>query len=149
MTNSAYISLNEAAKLTGRAKSTISKALKSGKISYVSKDASTGAYEIDPAEALRAFPPKQETGKGYQIETPRNPTENSVLSAEIEALRKQIETAEAERNREREQLSERIESLQQMLSDEKSERRQLTAILTDHREKPAQPAQRKKWPWQR
>jgi len=47
--------------------------------------------------------------------------------------------------REREQLTDRIESLQQMLNDEKSERRQLTALLTDQREKPAEPTRKGLW----
>ena len=82
MSGRTYISLNEAATLTGRAKSTISKALKSGKMSYISKDPKSGAYEIDPAEALRTFPRKQETSNSYQKETPRNPTEKQHLTGQ-------------------------------------------------------------------
>jgi putative ubiquitin-RnfH superfamily antitoxin RatB of RatAB toxin-antitoxin module len=47
--------------------------------------------------------------------------------------------------REREQLTDRIESLQQMLADEKSERRQLTALLSDQREKGTEPQRRGFW----
>lgn len=67
------------------------------------------------------------------------------MSAEVEALRQQIAAAELERIREREQLTDRIESLQQMLSDEKSERRQLTALLTDQRAKSAEPPRKGLW----
>lgn len=48
-------SLSEAAKATGKNKSTIQRAVKSGKIS-ASKDQS-GAYEISPSELHRVFPP--------------------------------------------------------------------------------------------
>ncbi|MDF3460902.1 hypothetical protein HKX66_19820 [Sulfitobacter sp. S74] len=102
-------------------------------------------FQLDPAEVLRVFPKKTETVSNEQSETPQKHSGNSVLSAEVEALRQQIATAELERTREREQLSDRIESLQQMLSDEKSERRQLTALLTDQREKVAEPPRKGLW----
>ncbi|MBI1495548.1 hypothetical protein [Halocynthiibacter styelae] len=91
-------------------------------------------FQLDPAEVLRVFPKKTETPSNEQLETSRKHNENSAVSAEVNALQQQIATAEVERNREREQLTDRIESLQQMLSDEKSERRQLTALLSDQRE---------------
>jgi hypothetical protein len=47
-------SLGTAAKATGLAKSTIHRAIKSGKISARSKDSS--GYEIDPAELHRVYP---------------------------------------------------------------------------------------------
>ena len=74
-----------------------------------------------------------------------NDSVNSAVSTEVNALRQQIATAELERTREREQLTDRIESLQQMLADEKSERRQLTALLSDHREKGAASQRRGFW----
>ncbi len=47
--------LNEAAKATGKSKTTIHRALKSGKVSAVKRD--NGAYAIEPAELHRVFPP--------------------------------------------------------------------------------------------
>jgi len=102
-------------------------------------------FQLDPSEVLRVFPKKTETQDCEQLEIPQKHNGNSVISAEVEALRQQIATAELERIREREQLMDRIESLQQMLSDEKSERRQLTALLTDQREKPAERQPRGIW----
>ncbi|WP_026606236.1 hypothetical protein [Methylocapsa acidiphila] len=49
-----YFSLGQAAKEAGVAKSTISKALSSGKLSYTEKG--TAGYKIDPAELFRVFP---------------------------------------------------------------------------------------------
>jgi len=49
-----YLSLGQAAKEAGVAKSTISKALSSGKLSYTEKG--TAGYKIDPAELFRVFP---------------------------------------------------------------------------------------------
>ena len=48
-------------------------------------------------------------------------------------LRQRIEAAEAERERERAQLTDRIEHLERRLDDERDERRRLTALLTDQR----------------
>jgi hypothetical protein len=62
-----YISAGKAAELAGVSGGTISKALTSGKLSYVSKDKS--GYQIDPAEVVRVFPPKpsvQELGEGSE-----------------------------------------------------------------------------------
>lgn len=49
-----YLSLGQAAKEAGVAKSTISKALSSGKLSYTEKG--SAGYKIDPAELFRVFP---------------------------------------------------------------------------------------------
>lgn len=125
------ITLNEAAKLSGRAKSTISKALKSGKLSYVSKDPETGAYEIQVSELMRVFPPKQETGNRDQKETPEKTHGNSALAVEVKMLREQIEASGLERDRERDQLTETIEDLRKRL--DASEQR-VTALLADQRE---------------
>ena len=48
-------SLSEAAKATGKNKTTIQRAIKSGKISASKGD--SGSYEIDPSELHRVFPP--------------------------------------------------------------------------------------------
>ena len=134
MSNSSYISLNEAATLTGRAKSTISKALKSGKMSYVSKDPKTGAYEIDPAEALRVFPKKQETAESYQKETHRNPTENSILQVKLDAADQRYNDAEKT-----------IEDLRARLDKSEAARERQDMLLADLRKSPAQPQKRGFW----
>ena len=102
-------------------------------------------FQLDPSEVLRVFPKKTETRGNEQSETLNKLNGNSVLPAEVEALRQQMATAELERARERDQLTDRIDSLQQMLSDEKSERRQLTALLTDQRESPAESRRKGFW----
>ena len=48
-------SLSEAAKATGKNKTTIQRAIKSGKIS--ASKGNGGSYEIDPSELHRVFPP--------------------------------------------------------------------------------------------
>lgn len=143
MGNSTYLTLGQAAEMCGWSKGALSKAIKSGQMSAHAK--TKAGFQLDPAEVLRVFPRKTETQSSEQLETPQKRTGNSDLSAEVEALRQQIATAELERTREREQLTDRIDSLQQMLADEKSERRQLTAILTDQREKVTEPSRKGLW----
>ena len=143
MRNSTYLTLGQAAEMCGWSKGAISKAIKLGKMSVHEK--TKAGFQLDPAEVLRVFPKKTETASNEQLETYNKHNVNSAVSVEADALRQQVATAELERTREREQLTERIESLQQMLADEKSERRQLTALLSDQREKDATPQRRGFW----
>ena len=62
-----YLSLGQAAKEAGVAKSTISKALASGKLSYREKNSE--GYKIDPAELFRVYP---KTSKNSAEETASN-----------------------------------------------------------------------------
>jgi len=136
MGNSIYLTLGQAAEMCGWSKGALSKAIKSGKMSVYAK--TNAGFQLDPSEVLRVFPTKTETLANEQSETQVKYTGNSTLSGEVEALQQQIATADIERTREREQLTDRIDSLQRMLDDEKSERRQLTVLLTDQRQKPAE-----------
>ncbi len=52
--NPTYFSLSQAAEETGKSKSVISKALKSGRLSHNGKG--ENGYKIDPAELFRVFP---------------------------------------------------------------------------------------------
>lgn len=131
MAGSAYLTLGQASEMCGWSKGALSKAIKSGKMSVHEK--TKAGFQLDPAEVLRVFPVKTETGQSEQSKTDTKPSGNSTMSVEVDALHQQIATAELERIREREQLTDRIESLQQMLAEEKSERRQLMALLSDQR----------------
>lgn len=85
--------LGQAAAATGKAKSTISKAIKTGKIS-ASKDES-GSFQIDPSELHRVFPIEQETPKNGYLETPR---ENNALQREVNLLREMLDETRADRD---------------------------------------------------
>lgn len=134
MSDSPYISLNEASTQSGRAKSTISKALKNGKLTYVSKDPKTGAYEIDPAEVNRVFPRKQETADSYQKETPRNPTENSILQVKLQAMEQRFSDAEKT-----------IEDLRTRLDKSETARERQDMLLVDMRKTAPEPQKRGLW----
>lgn len=143
MGNTVYLTLGQAAEMCGWSKGALSKAIKSGKMSIYAK--TPAGFQLDPAEVLRVFPKKTETPSSERAETQGKYTGNSALQSEAQALRQQLATADIERTREREQLTDRIDSLQRMLDDEKSERRQLTTLLTDQRQKPVVPPRKRFW----
>ncbi len=121
-----YLSLGEAAKAAGVAKGTISKALKSGKLSYADK--TPAGYQIDPAELFRAFPRKQpETVEYERLETPKETVETAVLRAQLDAAERRAATAEADRDAWREQAQ------------------RATLALTDQRAAPQPVPQRGFW----
>lgn len=123
------LTLNQAAKECGRAKSTLSNAIKTGKLSAEHGD--KGAFLIDPAELFRVFPKTSHDDQSRPMRNTESEQENSGLEREVEALRKQIETANLERDRERAQLTDQIEDLRKRLDREGEERRALTAMITD------------------
>jgi len=112
-------SLSTAAKATGLSRSAISKAIKAGKISASKNE--HGQYEIDPAELHRVYPPVESQQQSAQQATGEN---TLIQQKEIEGLRKQVALLESERN-----------DLRQRLDSESEERRKLTVMLLDRREK--------------
>ena len=109
------LSLSQAARLTSKSKSTINRAIKTGKISATRHD--DGSYSIDPAELSRAF------GLGPQEGAKRRdaePDENRLLE--------RIEALETMLNREREIAAD-------LKEDRDRWRQQATALLTDQRPK--------------
>lgn len=118
--------LGDAAKATGKSKTTLHRAIKSGKISaYKAED---GSYSIDPAELHRVFRPV--TAETPVVPLQRNEQEQH--SNTLETLRIQLEIQEKERARERAFLQETIADLRE---DRDKWRQQATALLEDHRPK--------------
>lgn len=114
--------LGTAAKATGKSKSTIHRAIKSGKISAICDD--NGTYHIEPAELHRVYQP-----------VPRNSSSEPKMtqdatSDEAQMLRRELELLNEERERERKQMQETINDLRHRLDEEASERRKLTMLLT-------------------
>ncbi len=98
----AYMSLGQAAKEAGLSKATISKALKTGRLSYVSK--STAGYEIDPAELFRVFPPKPlSTVESERSQTPVETGKSQADRFELQLLRERVEDLQRDRDAWREQ----------------------------------------------
>lgn len=121
----AYITLGEAAKLVGKSKPTLSKAIKSGKMSAIGKD-ENGYWQIDPAEAKRAFPDKSETSKSLQDDTVKktkvNTEETQLLAVALEDLRRRLDDAE-------ERAAKAEERLEKSHQDAREEREKLMLLL--------------------
>tara|TARA_B100000795_G_scaffold207318_1_gene160785 strand:+ start:205 stop:606 length:402 start_codon:yes stop_codon:yes gene_type:complete len=89
--------LGEAAIACGKSKSTLSKAIKAGKISAFKND--HGAFEIEPSELFRLYPPTPppieqntiETVGVEQKETPKNTNNIEMLEAKLQMANERID----------------------------------------------------------
>lgn len=86
--------LNAAAKLSGRAKSTISKAIKDGRLSAVRSE--SGGFEINGAELSRVFPFPEGDRSPVPLSNTKSEHENKVLEVELKLERQMRERLEAE-----------------------------------------------------
>jgi excisionase family DNA binding protein len=117
-------SLGQAARVTGLSKSTISRAIRAGKLSALRNP--DGSVAIDPAESARAYPETLPTGPGNgRMARSAIPDRNTATLVEL--LAEQAETIRDLRNRLDQEAAERREMAE--------ERPRLTAILTDQRPK--------------
>jgi hypothetical protein len=118
--------LGEAAKAVGKSKTTLHRAIKSGKISASKAD--NGSYVIEPSELHRLFP-------SVTTETPDAPLHRNDMEQHGNALVTlsiRLEMQEKERERERALLQETIADLRE---DRDKWRQQATALLEDKRPK--------------
>ena len=117
--------LGEAAKATGKSKATISKAIKSGRISASKGD--NGVYRIDPSELHRVYPPTpSETGKPEQKETLSSLQVNTHEASKIRELEILLKASQ-------QRLEDRGEQLSDLKEDRDKWRQQATALLEDKR----------------
>jgi hypothetical protein len=108
-------SLRQAAQEAGTSKSTILRAIQSGRLSATRTD--DGGYSIDPAELFRVYPPKsvaadpeadRSAGQNAIAVAPLNSTEMLVRQAQLEAAVSGLQAIlEAERKRGEELRTER------------------------------------------
>jgi chromosome segregation ATPase len=133
--------LGQAAKATGKSKSTILKAIKSGRVS--GKKNENGDWEIDPAELHRVYSIALVNGLPEQRSTRQDtPQENT---GELIGLRVKLEAAEQRLK----DSNEHVLDLRRRLDQSEEERRrtqtQLTALLTDRRQKEEPPPPKGFW----
>ena len=122
METATRLSLGQAARETGKSKATLSKAIKTGRLSAIKSE--TGGYAIEPVELFRVYPPVSQVNSEL---TPKS--EHQETPGELLELRVKLE-AERQRN---EELQRDKEYLQRELS-------KATALLTYQREKKTEPA---------
>lgn len=128
------VSLSQAAKLVKRSKPTISKAIKDGRLSYVSKD--ERGYQIEVSELHRVFPPDTPTEPDTGT-TSAPPDLNAALTVEARMLREALDREREERERERAAMQETVTDLRERLTRHE-------ALIANH----ARP-QSRWWPFRR
>lgn len=126
--------LGTAAKATGKSKSTIQRAIQSGRMSATPLE--DGSYRIDPAELARVFPlvsrdsPAQPEAERYAT---ANDTEG--LRGQVQVLRELIQQIEGERDDLRRRLDAETEAREKSADDV----RRLTLVLTHQPQTTPQP----------
>ena len=145
----ATIGLSEAAKLTGTARSTLYRAIKTGRLSAAVGP--NGAVRIDPAELERVFPTQVERDIDA---TSRATTRNTGRPTKLVARVAELEARLAERDERLGEARDQINDLRRRLDAEAEERRRLTMLLADQRSTPPASAPllsalRRWWNWRR
>lgn len=130
-------SLSEAAKATGKNKTTIQRAIKNGKISASKGD--SGSYEIEPSELHRVFPPvaAQRDAQHRQSNDTQHGKSASINNdlARVLELEKELAVAHERVNgleAHKEQMADTINDLRKRLDNSEG---RVTALLTDGRTK--------------
>ena len=139
-------SLSEAAKATGKNKTTIQRAIKNGKIS--ASKGNTGSYEIDPSELHRVFPPTVAQRDAQHMQSngtqqPKFAPESSHIDRIVE-LEKALAVACERANgleAQKEQMTDTINDLRKRLDSSET---RVTALLADN-----SPKRSSWWPWKR
>lgn len=132
--------LGAAAKASGKSKATISKAIKSGRLSALKDE--TGVYQIDPSELNRVYPINVD---GNHDRTPRTLEETPDKGPSVRELQARLEAAH-------ERLADKEALIADLREDRDRWRQQATALLADQRPafQPDQlPVQRPKGFWKR
>ena len=123
MENGTYFTIGQAAKETGKAKSTIKKAIDSGELSVAEK--TTRGFKIEASELFRVFPRKTEERSENtpieQTETAEERIENSILKAKLELSEQRFEDAQR--------------TIEDLRSDRDAWKHQATALIEDKSEK--------------
>ena len=130
-------SLSEAAKATGKNKTTVQRAIKNGKISASKGD--SGSYEIEPSELHRVFPPvaaqrdaqhrqSNDTQQGKSASINNDLARVLELEKELAVAHERVNGLEAHK----EQMADTINDLRKRLDSSEG---RVTALLTDGRTK--------------
>lgn len=126
-------SISRAAKETGLSKSTISRAVKSGRISAQKQD--DGSFLIDPAELFRVYPRAvAQPQPDARHDALRNPDEQPAATAsnDLEILKVKLEMTESMLERERETSAETIADLRKRLDAATDRVLSLTKVAQPH-----------------
>ena len=113
----ALLSATQAGKAVGKSVPTITRAIKSGKLSAEKRDG--GGYDIDPSELFRVWPAvSKDSDVTQKILGRETPNETSALRREVDLLREMLDETKADRDEWKEQA------------------KRVTLLVEDHNAKP-------------
>jgi TolA-binding protein len=143
------LTLGQAAKAASVSKSTLSRAIKEGRMSATRKE--DGAYTIDPSELFRVYPAKSATDKTTVVNDDGKLDDvayNNELRKEVEMLRDRLR----DKDQHIDTLQSQVTDIQQDRDHWRSHAERSTLLLEDLRQKEAakatEPAPKKKgWFW--
>ena len=119
------LSASQAAKEVGKSVPTITRAIKSGRLTAEKRDG--GGYDIDPAELFRVWPKVTDESDATQTKLGRETLSvTSALEREVELLREMLDETRADRDQWREQ-AQKITALIEADKPEPPEKRGLWA----------------------
>lgn len=140
-------SANQAAEATGKNVATITRAIKSGKLS-ATKDTS-GAWQIDAAELSRVYPLRTQSLHNLTMQNDANPTQRDKFT-EANALREEL-AALRERDKLKDTLLENyVAQMADLKEDRDKWRQQATNLLANQEAElvvPAPVKRRRWWPF--
>ena len=143
-------SLSEAAKATGKNKTTIQRAIKNGKISASKGD--SGSYEIEPSELHRVFPPVtvQRDAQHPQSNDTQQSKFNSINSnlSRVLELEKELAVAQERVNGLEAQKDQMVDTINDLRKRLDSSENRITALLADNRPAPGSQSW-SIWPWRK
>jgi excisionase family DNA binding protein len=156
----ATFGLREAALQVGVDKSTIHRAIQSGRLSAARTE--SGGYSIDAAELFRVYPPKpvdsaqqggdeperQDATSDETTDATELRIRNARLEAQLEALRTIAEAQKQQADRERRMFEHTITGLEQQLGKWQEQAERLLLAPPRPVETP-RPERRSWWPWRR
>jgi len=117
----AKLSAKQAAKEAGKATSTITTAIKNGKLSAIRNE--NGSFEIDPAELFRVYPKRsQSKGQDPNVKTPNN---SKLLELEVKFLTEQVND-----------LKTRLDISEERFNEERNDRIKITALIANQNKEP-------------
>lgn len=126
------LTLGQAARLTGTSKTTLTRAIRAGRLSAIRRE--DGSYEIDAAELARVYNVTPETGSAtgtvvhhatLRRDPPATDDETPALRAEIEGLRAQLALMREHADdlkTQRDSWQKQAEASQRLLADQRPRR---------------------------
>jgi chromosome segregation ATPase len=130
------VSPTEAAEIAGVTRKTLYADMNKGHLSFEVTDKKKRLIQVAELERVygKQMSDKKESEGNTAIKVNTANGNTNAADSDTATLREKLENLEKERLREREQLTDQIDHLREMLKSEQEERRKITALVTDQRQ---------------